>query len=650
MKKVLVGTTVRQDPRILEYYLDSLRNLNTPDFIIDYMFIDDNDDPQASHLLLNFRPLRSKVTVRNSDQGREPFRRDEIHHHWNEQLIWRVARNKNKIIDHCKQERYDYLFLVDSDLVLHPQTLARLIATGKDIISEIYWTKWRPNAIPMPQVWLSDSYTICQLARGEKVSNEEEQHRVFEFFNMLRRPGVYRVGGLGACTLFILRALDSGVSFDEIYNLSFIGEDRHLCIRAAALGFELFVDTCFPAYHIYRESDLDGVPEYLESFRKMSMDSNSSEITSMVKKTLEKLESIDFRQKTDLNGYRNRFTERGWKAFLRFREGLSTSSKTSILRAELPSISRLEFNDNLDQCNVTIELNLRGSKNGERVEVTREIRLEMINEETWKIDRYESGLEREGCRESPVINSVFNGHPRVVKACPQKITLAMLVRNEADRYLPAVLQQAAQYVDEAVILDDASTDKTVEVCRELLKGIPSFIHVNQSPGFGNEINLRQQLWELAVQSSAEWILCLDADEVFEDRVVSEIRTLVNQPHIDVIGFRLYDFWDMEHYREDEFWNAHLRYAPFLVRYQSKFPYQWLETPLHCGRFPQNVTLLPSAVSNLRLKHFGWATTEDRQIKYTRYKEADPDGKYGILKQYESILDPKPNLIKWRENE
>src|SRR5690606_16148011 len=54
------------------------------------------------------------------------------------------------------------------------------------------------------------------------------------------------------------------VSFSEIKNLSFWGEDRHFCIRAAALGLSLYVDTNYPAYHIYRESDLEGVWKYKE--------------------------------------------------------------------------------------------------------------------------------------------------------------------------------------------------------------------------------------------------------------------------------------------------------------------------------------------------------------------------------------------------
>ncbi|PHJ38274.1 hypothetical protein P378_10605 [Desulforamulus profundi] len=38
--------------------------------------------------------------------------------------------------------------------------------------------------------------------------------------------------------------------------------------------------------------------------------------------------------------------------------------------------------------------------------------------------------------------------------------------------------------------------------------------------------------------------------------------------------------------------------------------------------------------------------EDRLHKYYRYKKLDPRAHYGIAEQYESILDPRPNLVPW----
>lgn len=91
--------------------------------------------------------------------------------------------------------------------------------------------------------------------------------RQLHFLNTLRRPGIYEVGGLGACTLISRRALEAGANFSKIKNLSLTGEDRHFCVRAAVLGFPLYVDTHLPAYHIYRNKDLEGVSTYRDCVR-----------------------------------------------------------------------------------------------------------------------------------------------------------------------------------------------------------------------------------------------------------------------------------------------------------------------------------------------------------------------------------------------
>lgn len=49
---------------------------------------------------------------------------------------------------------------------------------------------------------------------------------------------------------------------------------------------------------------------------------------------------------------------------------------------------------------------------------------------------------------------------------------------------------------------------------------------------------------------------------------------------------------------------------------------------------------------MKIKHYGWARPEDRIKKYQRNMMYDPEGKYNPREQYESILDPNPNLVKW----
>lgn len=222
----------------------------------------------------------------------------------------------------------------------------------------------------------------------------------------------------------------------------------------------------------------------------------------------------------------------------------------------------------------------------------------------------------------------------------------MAVRNEADRYLRRVLAAASRYVTSAVIVDDASTDATVEVCAQELSRIPYRIVHNARSRFHHEVDLRRQQWQEATATGADWVLVLDADEIFEDRFQHEVPSLLADPEVDAYYFRLYDFWNEHQFRDDDCWRAHTVYRPFLVR--SKPAGTWKETALHCGRFPLEVSSFPYRCSDLRLKHLGWATPEDRRAKLERYRRLDPEGAFGWKAQYDSILDPSPHLVDWLE--
>jgi glycosyltransferase involved in cell wall biosynthesis len=228
-----------------------------------------------------------------------------------------------------------------------------------------------------------------------------------------------------------------------------------------------------------------------------------------------------------------------------------------------------------------------------------------------------------------------------------RLTLSMIVHNEAHRHLREVLRSAAKYVDDAVIIDDASSDETIPVIAEELERIPYRIVHNKESKFANEVDLRRQQWEETFASDPEWILTLDADEVFEKSFVENVKSMLDSASSDAFYFRLYDMWSETHYRDDRFWSAHNYYRPFLVRALFR-DWTWKETSQHCGRFPIEVHDLSYTCSPYRLRHLGWSRAEDRAAKYERYMRLDPEGIHGWIDQYKSILDPNPNLAAWVE--
>jgi GT2 family glycosyltransferase len=291
--RILIGSPIRQKANILQAFLDSLENLYIGDFDIHYLFIDDNESEESSNLLLNFvKRKNTAIIFKNSDN--EKYICDEKTHYWNENLVWKVANLKNIIIQFALEQNFDYLFLIDSDIVLHPNTLQQLVSANKDIISNIFWTKWQPDSPELPQVWVFDQYVQYYRARGEVLTQEQIQQRQQQFLEMLRKPGVYEVGGLGACTLISRKALQAGVNFKEIKNISFWGEDRHFCIRAQALGFDLFVDTHYPAYHIYRESDINGLEDFYRESNVVQAKINREKIIQTIIEGIEKLGTYNY--------------------------------------------------------------------------------------------------------------------------------------------------------------------------------------------------------------------------------------------------------------------------------------------------------------------------------------------------------------------
>lgn len=261
--RVLIGSPVRQKPQILQHFLEGLRRLDTTGLDVTFVFVDNNDDPAASQLLVEFGRTVGAPVRRLRLPAFEEYHRTEETHVWTESLCWRLAAIKDGLLQTALQHGFDYAFLVDSDLVLHPQTLQRMLAWQRDVVSQVFWTAWVPEAPPLPNVWYAGFYNLYRLRRGVALDQAEQRRREEAFLQaLILYPGLHRIGGLGACTLISRRALEKGLSFGELRSCLLAGEDRHFCLRAEALGIRLFADTTLPPLHLYRNADLARVDTY----------------------------------------------------------------------------------------------------------------------------------------------------------------------------------------------------------------------------------------------------------------------------------------------------------------------------------------------------------------------------------------------------
>lgn len=104
-----------------------------------------------------------------------------------------------------------------------------------------------------------------------------------------------------------------------------------------------------------------------------------------------------------------------------------------------------------------------------------------------------------------------------------KISVTILVKN-AQSTLKECLESVRDF-DEIILLDNGSTDKTLQIAREFNESYKN-LRIEQSAfiGFGALKNLAVSF------AKNEWILSLDSDEVLESSTLNEINALDLEPN------------------------------------------------------------------------------------------------------------------------
>lgn len=231
IKTVLVAAVVNQNAKIFIEYLKK----------IDEQKCDKNVIIKKFFILHNSEHLKKYL-----NENEYICENNELHHDfehkWSHDKFLFLAQQKNRIVSKALEIGVDYIFWVDSDLMIQKRTLDTLINRNAPIISELFWTIWpgdKENK-EMPNCWEADQYGFY----GD----------VNKYVGELKKSGLFQVGGTGACILVHTDTYKKGVHYLPIPNVSFSAwEDRAFCIRAMVLGYNIYIDTTYPAEHLYTE-------------------------------------------------------------------------------------------------------------------------------------------------------------------------------------------------------------------------------------------------------------------------------------------------------------------------------------------------------------------------------------------------------------
>ncbi len=230
-------------------------------------------------------------------------------------------------------------------------------------------------------------------------------------------------------------------------------------------------------------------------------------------------------------------------------------------------------------------------------------------------------------RVAELVEPVYSGvaAPAILKRRP-KLTAGIRVKN-GERFAEECLQDLCEYVDEIVVLDDGSTDRTIDICRSFPK-VTNIVRWEKD--FFHEGIDRNVVLALAKNTNPDWILLPDIDEVFEDRFKTEVFRLMDRDEVGMVAFLFRHFWrSRTHYRVDGKWGRESREFPIprLVRNAPSLFYP-VDKPLGTAQIRGFQGKL--VVSDILVKHYGHLYEDISQKKVSLYSSLDPASDYSFM--------------------
>lgn len=150
------------------------------------------------------------------------------------------ARARNKIINIALDNEYDYILMVDSDIVLPKKTLVYAIEGNPDFILGVYPRKSEPTKT---EIFNDTKYDFAPSSRWS----------ISELKNFPSTRIEIKGGGFGCA--FIKTSMLEKMKYPYFNYVNyedgdFLSEDLYFCVNAKNNGFKIYVDTRILCSHI----------------------------------------------------------------------------------------------------------------------------------------------------------------------------------------------------------------------------------------------------------------------------------------------------------------------------------------------------------------------------------------------------------------
>lgn len=214
----------------------------------------------------------------------------------------------------------------------------------------------------------------------------------------------------------------------------------------------------------------------------------------------------------------------------------------------------------------------------------------------------------------------------------EKLTAVIIAKNEEDKI--ALCLDSIKWVDEIVVVDDMSSDRTAEIC--LSYGAKVIKHSSEG-NFDRQRNVGID------NASGKWILQLDADEIVTGELRNEIEKVLQNP-MDNVAYRFL--------RKNYFLGHFMQYGGYYGAYSNKLTRK--DSARHIGRSVHETLKIEGNIGTINgnTEHYAVQTISQyikRQNLYTSV-EANvllDEGKIPNAKEMKYNLRIRPVKLFWK---
>lgn len=267
-KTVLLSAPLHNRAWILPHYFDKVYKLDYPKKLMSIYFIVNNCTDNTLELAKEFKSKYEseynsiKIEVYNSA---EKFQDDRFVHIREKYTYSWLSELRNKMMKECYNKGYDYIFSCDSDILIAPDTLKRLLSHNKPYIAGLIYNGYlfKPSSSDKNYDTIVNAYKFPNILKGNL---RDGFSHIVNY--KVKNPNLNPIGTLQETNFTgAIFVAHRDVCRVMKYEPHAQGEDCLASISAQNAGYQLFCDVSIYSQHIMNQ---DLLQKYLNGELKFS--------------------------------------------------------------------------------------------------------------------------------------------------------------------------------------------------------------------------------------------------------------------------------------------------------------------------------------------------------------------------------------------